>query len=224
MNKYTINELTSILGISRTAVNRKIEKYKFDTVQEYVNGVSNKLVILTDEQLEALKQEALKNKGVNTVSQHSYETKLNNDTSENIENTENQTKLFETMLTQLQHYADTAITAEREKTRLLEDKSSQDAQSAEFYKNKVFELTQEYNRDKTELTQQLNKDKIELANKAKKPFIIALIIVSIMCVTLLTGFIYVLSHPKTITQEKQITKVITVENGKIKSVLTEKGN
>lgn len=213
MNKYTINELTSILGISRTAVNRKIEKYKFDTVQEYVNGVSNKLVILTAEQLEALKQEALKNKGVNTVSQHSYETKLNNDTSENIENTENQTKLFETMLTQLQHYADTAITAEREKTRLLEDKSSQDAQSAEFYKNKVFELTQEYNRDKTELTHQV-----------RKPLIIALILVSLVCVTLLTGFIYVLSHPKTITQEKQITKVVTVENGKIKSVLTEKGN
>lgn len=212
MNKYTINQLTDILGVSRTAVNRKIEKYKFDTVQEYVNGVLNKLIILTDEQIEALKKEVEHNKGVNTVTQHSHETKLNNDTSENIESSEKNIKLFETMLTQVQHYADTAINAEREKTRLLEDKSSKDASNAEYYKNKVFELTQEYNKDKTELTQQV-----------RKPLIIALILVSLMCVTLLTGFIYVLSHPKTITQEKQITKVITVENGKIKSVLTEKG-
>ena len=215
MNKYTINQLTQILGISRTAVNRKIEKYKFDTVQDYVNGVLNKLVILTDEQIDALKKEVENNKSVNTVSQHSYETKLNNNTPETLENQSNTNGMFETMLTQLRHYADTAINAERERTLLLEDKARENSDTAEFYKNETMRLTQEYNKDKTELTQKFE--------KAKKPLIIACATLLTLCIILLTCALYFYFNPKTVTQEKQVVKVITVDsNGKPISVLTEK--
>ena len=211
MKKYTINQLTQILGVSRTAVNRKIEKYGFNTVQEYVNGVANKLVMLTDEQIDALKKEIEAYKGVNTMSQHSYDTKLNNNTPEQIENNAVPKEMFETMLTQLRHYADTAINAERDKALLLEDKSKENADTADFYKSETARLTQEYNRDRIVLIQE--------NRKARIPLVIACVILLILCCTLLTGVIYLKNNP----QEKQVTKIITVDaNGKPISILTEK--
>ena len=57
---------------------------------------------------------------------------------------------------------------------------------------------------------------------SNKRYLITLITLLItFTITLSLTVLFFISHPKTITQEKQVTKVITVENGKIKSVLTK---
>lgn len=161
MKKYSINELAKILNVTRTAVNRKIDKYGFETVQEYVNGKPLKLVTLTDEQIEALKKETQYFKNVNTVSQNTYETNLNNVTPETQENFGNSSSLVETMLKELRYYADTAINAEKEKVFLIEDKARQDKDTLEYYRGEISRLTQELN----VIKQENEKLKEELSKK-----------------------------------------------------------
>lgn len=127
--KYSISQLVSLLGISRTAVNRKIKKYSFDTVQEYVNGRPMKLVCVKDEELEALLEEVKHTKGgASTVSSDAkkldntvlnelppYEEKpekaqpVNNSGEELVKKVLDQN---EKILEQLQHYVDRVVTAE----------------------------------------------------------------------------------------------------------------
>ncbi|MDD3150167.1 MAG: hypothetical protein PHV68_04970 [Candidatus Gastranaerophilales bacterium] len=76
-HKYQINELVEILGITRTAINRKISKYSFNTVHEYINGRKLKLIVLSSEELEALKHEVGVIKQKNTVSSNIHDTFLN---------------------------------------------------------------------------------------------------------------------------------------------------
>lgn len=226
-----ISELARIWNVSVNATWTRIKKEGLITIKKMDNNREITFVTVSDEIL----NKYMVNNVNNGVNNGNYEELLTDDnTSQPLASTEIIDKMIkfsnevqERLITinnehnEVVNNLNEQLITYKSQNLFLEDKSSKDASNAEYYKNKVFELTQEYNKDKTELTQQLNKDKIEVVNKAKKPFIIALIIVSIMCVTLLTGFIYVLSHPKTITQEKQITKVITVENGKIKSILTK---
>lgn len=76
--KYQINELVDILGITRTAVNRKVSKYSFNTVHEYVNGRKMKLVLISDEELQALQHEVGMSRQKNTVLGGGHDTHLNN--------------------------------------------------------------------------------------------------------------------------------------------------
>ena len=58
--KYSISDLVTILGITRTAVDNKVRKYGFNTVKGYVDGRAKTLVMLNNAQLEALKNEVKK--------------------------------------------------------------------------------------------------------------------------------------------------------------------
>ena len=139
--KYPISELVRILGITRTAVENKIKKYSFNTVKEYVDGRPKTLVILSNEQLEALKIEVQKNKTVNTMESHTNETKLNN-----VNTMENQSKtidVFESYKTELRYYVDRLLEEKEKNMLLLSDKLLTKEQDAEFWKNKYFELEQE---------------------------------------------------------------------------------
>ena len=130
--KYSISDLTRELGISRTAVNRKIKKYRFNTVQEYVDGRPLKLVELSREQLEALKKEAEINKCDSTVTHMGVDTNLNNSTLYQEHEThfipnktvESILEHSKTMLEQVRHYADQAIESERKQVKLLTNSES----------------------------------------------------------------------------------------------------
>jgi len=129
IKKYSVADLVGVLGVSRTAVNRKIEKHGFETVQEYVNGRPLKLVCLSNEQIEALKKEVEVFKSDNTDTRHSDETFVNNSSpvqhSQNLMNTGNLLdslmKHNETVLSEIRYYADRLVDTERNKVKLLED-------------------------------------------------------------------------------------------------------
>lgn len=151
-NKYSIDDLCKLLGRSRTAINRKIKKHNFDTVQEYVNGRSLKLVILSNDQLEALRKEVEFTSDNDTVIELGHDTKLNNITQDNTTKTVSNIddimdRLMdhsETVLQQVRHYADRLIESEKEKVQLL-------TADSEFYKNEYFRLKFENEQLKADL-------------------------------------------------------------------------
>ena len=173
-HKYQINELADILGISRTAVNRKITKYGFNTVQEYVNGRSLKLIIVSDKQLSDLKHEVGHSKQVNTVSPQFTTQDVNisqhdNTVSEQAEMLSGSEKLItqvinlaETVTKQsetVHQYVNRVINAEK-KVLLLEDIESR--QKADF-----MELTAKV-KELTEKNIQLEQDNIRLKEELQK--------------------------------------------------------
>ena len=95
----------------------------------------------------------------------------------------------------------------KSKQLLLEDKAGREG----MYLQKIKDLEQKYSTDTIQLIQE--------NRKARIPLVIASFILLILCCTLLAGVIYLKNNP----QEKQVTKIITVDaNGKPISILTEK--
>ena len=130
--KYSISDLADILGVSRTTVNKKIKKHGFNIVQEYVNSRPLKLILVSDEELQALKKEIELIRDDNTVLNNNAETNLNVSTGNEGVNhaesradtgniVENILRHNETVLDQIRYYANSLVEAERNKVKLLED-------------------------------------------------------------------------------------------------------
>jgi len=132
LQKHSIADLAGILGVSRTTVNKKIKKHGFNVVQEYVNSRPLKLILVSDEELQALKTEIELNRDDNTLLNNNAETNLNvstvNKGVNSIKNqadtgniVENILRHNETVLDQIRYYANSLVEAERNKVKLLED-------------------------------------------------------------------------------------------------------
>jgi|GEM_PF-5567297 len=136
--KYPISELVRILGVTRTAVVNKIKKYSFNTIKQHVNGIPKTLVILSHEQLEALKIEVQNNKGVNTIKSQGVETKLNNDNT--MSNNGISEETLENVMTNFKHYVDKLLEEKDKNYLLLTDKVMTQEKDAEHWKNQYFEI------------------------------------------------------------------------------------
>jgi len=236
MPEYTINELTGILGLSRTAVNRKIGKYKFETGQKYVDGVSCKVITISDEELGLLKKEVEKWRGVNTVTRHSYDTNLNNTNSQIESNGTSLTNddIME-MIGTIKEFANKAIDKAESQTKLLTDQSQSKENDVKYYQDEYFKLkstsadelskkADELSKKTAEFTEEkakLDKEKA-LLQKDKKTAVVVCIILGILSLCLIGVNIWVLTHAKTVTQEKQVTKIIKIDSkGNVVSTLTK---
>lgn len=223
IKKYSISELASILDVSIVAIRKKIKgegskkryKERFEVISE-----DNKMFILLDDADLLEEQELAKMNKNKFASQQNVSSNVTgnaqnveiidvnpeiqqmNDFS-NIQNenlTERYIKRLENLYETLDETRQNALENEK-KIFLLED----------IEKRKDVDLSELRATNKT----------LSITNKRYLITLITLLITFI--ITLSITFVYFISHPKTITQEKQVTKVITVENGKIKSILTEKG-
>ena len=134
IEKYSINDLVDILGVTRTAVNRKIEKYNFDARHEYVNGRKLKLIELSEEQLEALKQEIGFYKEAAAESEEVVNTSVAmtnpNAAIKNVDLVNKLMEHHESVIKELRYYTDTIIENERNRVKLLQDSSR--AKEVEF--------------------------------------------------------------------------------------------
>ena len=214
--KMKIAEFAALVGTSPKTIYNQIEKGKLITVNEIQNGREIALIITSDEQI----QEFQNIYGKVKVNENNYEDILTVNESEytvnEIQNQQNQHSLensIDKLITynnqlqeRLMKVTDEVIES-KSKQLLLEDKAGREG----IYLQEIKDLKQKYNTDTIQLIQE--------NRKARIPLVIACFILLILCCTLLVGVIYLKNNP----QEKQVTKIITVDaNGKPISILTEK--
>ena len=214
--KIKIADFATLVGTSPKTIYKQIEKGRLITVNEVQNGREIALIVTSDEQI----QEFQNMYGKMKVNEGNYEDILTVNEGEytvkEVQNQQNQHILensIERLITynnqlqeRLMKVTDEVIES-KSRIPLLEDKASREG----MYLQEIKDLKDKFNSDRIVLIQE--------NRKARIPLVIACLILLILCCTLLTGVIYLKNNP----QEKQVTKIITVDaNGKPISILTEK--
>ena len=168
VEKFTISELSDKLGISTTAIYKKVEKQQLKTIKEKVGSREITFILLEDNQIENLINETNQNKlGFKTVKE-GYKTIENQSdiALKVIELTEKLSNQFETYSKQLVEYAEQAG-----QVKLLTDNLSQEKKDSEFYKEEYFKLKYEnekltnLNNDLSSNNQDTEKSKSELSQE-----------------------------------------------------------
>lgn len=205
--RLRISEFAALVGTTAKTIYHQIEKGALITVTEPYNGRKMQFIVTNDKQIAEFKEVYSKMK----VTNGNYEDILTSNNRENtVKEIQNQVqsgvsesvidKLI-TFNTELQdrllNYSD-ELAEYKGKIPLLEDKAGREG----IYINEINELKKVNNRKNTQL--------------------ITVIIISLSVILCLVfALMYQYFNPVIKVQDRVINKIITVENGKIKSVLTE---
>jgi len=154
VEKYTVSELAEKLGVSTTAVYKKVDKKQLETVKEKVGSRELTYIILNKLDLERLIEETSLNKEANRVGYKQFneqpETEIKKPitvenqsqylelTKQVIQLTQNLSNQFENYSKQMVEYAEKAG-----QVYLLTDNLNQEKLEAENYKNEYFKLKYE---------------------------------------------------------------------------------
>jgi chromosome segregation ATPase len=148
MKRYTASELSNILGISETAVRKKLKRGDFNTVEETIQNRNVTVIMLDDPQLADLINKTKHNKqGFQPVSNPVNDVFINQEYNHNkglgqtelLEFVDRYTERLDTYTEQLVSLTGQASAA-KERLLMLEDKTLTQEQDAKFYKDKYFEL------------------------------------------------------------------------------------
>lgn len=149
MNKYTVAELSNILGVTETAVRKKLKRGVYQTVEETIDGRLVTIIMLNDDELKEhiesskrIKQklQLLPEPTENVQATISTSNNNKNDSDKLLEFMERYAKRFDNFSERLEN-----VYKEKEdvskKLYLLEDKSK----DLDFYKENYFKI--QYERD-----------------------------------------------------------------------------
>lgn len=205
--RFKISEFAALVGTTAKTIYHQIEKGALTTVTEPYNGRKMQFIVTNDKQIAEFKEIYGKMK----VTNGNYEDIL---TSNNRENpvkeiqsqaqgtiSESVIEKLMTLNTQLQdrllNYSD-ELSTYKGQIPLLEDKAGREG----VYLKEINELKK--------------------VNNRKNILLITVIIISLsVIIGLVFALMYQHFNPVVKVQDRVINKIITVENGKIKSVLTE---